>query len=301
MIIKNKNFTDHPVNGFMNNDFIWTLTAFTEKYENENLIIKPNNTYDFYTADNPIYNNSKHDPDISYILNNYGFRCDDFNKENIKNSILVAGCSNTFGLGIPYDITWGNLLSNKMQSKNFYNVGVVAASIQTIVNNCFYFIEEFGKPKALFILFPSIARGSTFENLFAEDEVKFIIRTTMDDTSNRPEEQKNKTFQKLSLIKNLEILCNSLSIPFLWSTTEEDFDILIKDVLKESNYFKNYKSIFNFDEVIKDDKNLRKYKKYWDKSRDGVHFGEQFHRIFSNLMYLNYTKSFPEQTIEVSS
>jgi hypothetical protein len=274
----------------MNDDFIWTLTGLSEKYENENLIIQPNNTYDFYTADNPIYNNSKPDADISYKLNSDGFRCDDFNKENTKDSILVAGCSNTFGLGIPYDVTWGNLLSEKTKSKDFYNLGVVAASIPVIVNNCFNFIEEFGRPKAIFILFPSTDRGTVFQNLSTDREENFVLRTDMNDVSSIPKEQKNKIFQKLSLIKNLEILCSSLSIPLFWSITEKDCDRLIKDIIKESNYFKNYQSIFGFDVPVEDDKHLMKYKRYWHQSRDGVHFGEYFSRFFSNLMYFKYNK-----------
>ena len=34
---------------------------------------------------------------------------------DLKNeNILVAGCSNTFGLGIPNEYTWGEVLKNKI-------------------------------------------------------------------------------------------------------------------------------------------------------------------------------------------
>jgi hypothetical protein len=298
-----KDFSNHPVNGLMNNNLVWTLTALSEKYENENFIIKPGSSYDFYTADNPEYNKSKYDPDITYRLNSRGFRSDNFNKDNVSDSILVAGCSNTFGLGLPYDIIWGNLLSKKTNSKDFYNLGVVAGSIPVIVNNCFSFIEEFGKPKAIFILFPSIDRGTVFQDFSTDDSYnkRFMIRTSMNHTSDSPHDQQNNVYQKLSLIKTLEVLCNSLGIPFLWSITEEDCDTLIKQTIKDSSYFKNYISIFNFDAPVKDDQHLKQYKKYWDKSRDGVHLGEQFQRIFSNMLYFYYTKDFPEHTIDVSS
>ena len=54
----------------------------------------------------------------SYSINSCGFRTQEFKKYS-KNSlkILFAGCSNTFGEGLPLEYTWSQLLIQKIFQK----------------------------------------------------------------------------------------------------------------------------------------------------------------------------------------
>jgi hypothetical protein len=60
---------------------------------------------------------------ISYDFNNYGFRGPSFD-ENADINILVSGCSWTFGIGVPLEHTWGELLAGHIRQQTGKTVQV---------------------------------------------------------------------------------------------------------------------------------------------------------------------------------
>ncbi len=76
--------------------------------------------------------------DISYTINQNGFRCIDF--EDIPNSsyrVVSTGCSNAEGYGLPEPHTWPSLLCDRIQETTALpvvnlNLGVSASSNRTI-------------------------------------------------------------------------------------------------------------------------------------------------------------------------
>ncbi len=96
--------------------------------------------------------------DFSYHHNAHGYRCDEF--EDIMNrptkKLLVLGCSNTYGVGVPEEHTWPQMLKrqfehHKNEKIDVINLGVPGGSNQLIdvyLNWCHRF-----KPDYIAVLF----------------------------------------------------------------------------------------------------------------------------------------------------
>lgn len=94
--------------------------------------------------------NSKADCEpIEYKLNSYGYRCNEFNNQEI----LTLGCSHTEGHGLPLDLTWPYLISQKM-NKDYINLAKGGDGMQGQITKAFQFFKEFYHPKYIFAVFP---------------------------------------------------------------------------------------------------------------------------------------------------
>ena len=90
-------------------------------------------------------------PDFLYKLNQDGFRSKDFLEfDKDKNNILFAGCSITFGQGLPEDLVWPQALISRLESNNpkeifdSYNIGLPGVGIFTICKNILAFNDNEG-------------------------------------------------------------------------------------------------------------------------------------------------------------
>lgn len=95
--------------------------------------------------------------DQEIVVNNFGFRSDNFIK-NTETDILFAGCSETMGIGGSLKETWAYMLNLDLNLNRYINIGMAGAGYQQIINNCIIYIKKYGPPKNLFILFPNIER-----------------------------------------------------------------------------------------------------------------------------------------------
>lgn len=91
------------------------------------------------------------DPDRVYKVNSYGYRGKEF---SAGDDLLVAGCSYTFGLGVPDETVWHNLLAEEMGLSKSSSISKPGASISWIVEKIFAYFSEFGHPKYLLCLLP---------------------------------------------------------------------------------------------------------------------------------------------------
>jgi len=89
---------------------------------------------------------------IKYKLNSYGYRCNEFSDQEI----LILGCSQTEGHGLPLELTWPYLISKKM-NKDYINLAKGGDGMQAQVVKAFQFFKEFYNPKYIFAALP-IAR-----------------------------------------------------------------------------------------------------------------------------------------------
>jgi len=180
---------------------------------------------------------------VSIKFNSDGFRSSNFEK-NID--LLSAGCSFTFGVGLPKDATWNNMIA-KENNLSHNSIGIPGGSCMDIIFNIFKYFEQYGHPKMLLAFFPDFGRVYTYMDGNILNTSKLFGRRL---GGGRLESVENKTFINdrvlenndekplkfvslptnlgdiMSLefaymlnsmyIKMLEVYCNSNNIPFVW-------------------------------------------------------------------------------------
>jgi hypothetical protein len=98
------------------------------------------------------------------VFNDFGCRSDDFKKDHgDKLHVLFAGCSFTYGEGMPIETTWSYLVNkyineNIAETSGHFNIGKGGANFETIVNQIIGYMNYAGKPDVIFILLPEIGR-----------------------------------------------------------------------------------------------------------------------------------------------
>jgi hypothetical protein len=217
---------------------------------------KKDNRFDFYD-NHP----------ISYRINNYGFRSDNFTPNNVKDNFAYFGCSNTFGLGVPLDHVWAHQLNKSLNGDRFINVGTRGGNIETITYNFFKFIEIFGNPKGVFLYIPNLTRQLKIVGINKEKHISMTYE-------NSPASVDELIFRSAMLIKSIEVYCTFAKIPLVYSSWDprmsDEIQKLVDNDILNKKYFVNRLDKKMFLEVakIEDPKELSK-SKYWDESRDG--------------------------------
>ena len=149
----------------LSNDWpIWPsmlpVDAYTSSDQDSRSITLPWSSTDSLENWNKNSEKQEYSAEFKYHHNAHGYRCDEF--EDIMNrptkKLLVLGCSNTYGVGVPEEHTWPQML--KQQFKHYknekidvINLGVSGGSNQLIdvyLNWCHRF-----KPDYIVVLFTS--------------------------------------------------------------------------------------------------------------------------------------------------
>lgn len=227
--------------------------------------------------------------DVEYKINSYGYRSDEFSKEDAKNNFLYAGCSVTFGVGLPFELTWPSFLNKKNDGEKIFNLGINGISSNIITYNINKYIEQFGKPKAVFALYPNFSRMESFidDNLsiihFREDSEK-----TLGNANQYKLDVTSTAVNVVNSIILLENYLNAIEVPFFWSTWSGHFS----KVAETKYIFKNY---VKFGSDIDEDL-LLKYNKhhYFNKARDNDHMGILAHLSVSQSFF-NAWKGYNEK------
>ena len=110
----------------------------------DNLKVKPKDWY---------YRTNK----VEYTLNSDRFRTKEFKDIDWKNSIVLVGCSMTFGLGITDEDTIAAHLQ-KITGKNVVNLGQTGISNSVIAYNSYYLKENYPTPLAVVNIWTSMMR-----------------------------------------------------------------------------------------------------------------------------------------------
>lgn len=111
-----------------------------------------------------------------YKLNEHGLRSDSFIKHSDGDAshILFAGCSITFGDGMPLDYLWPYKVYKELKEElglsGYFNIARNGASTIEILSQVISYIYTFGMPSMLFIMLPENTRDAESNN-FASQEI----------------------------------------------------------------------------------------------------------------------------------
>lgn len=106
---------------------------------------------------------------LIYNFNSYGYRTEEFNRIDWKNSIVIFGCSLTLGIGVDEQYTLSNLLSEKF-NRPVINMGIGAASNELLLYNSVMMKKKYGIPYGIIFLWSGCERTT----YFGEENVKHI-------------------------------------------------------------------------------------------------------------------------------
>jgi hypothetical protein len=214
-----------------------------------------------------IYSSDDQLLEIPYYINEHGYRSEPFNKDN---DILILGCSQTYGSGLPNEFTWSDIFCKSI-NKKYSRLAYQGDSINGQVHKAFNYFKEIGNPKVILALFPlyrleypaipgklihphgslnlNINTGIPSMAYFNYDVAQFS-KAPHDPAYVIPKEF--TLFYNFMFIKMLEQYCNSNNIVFIWSIYEEFDKIqeyladtssdILKKFLKTSDIVKKWET-----------------------------------------------------------
>jgi len=203
--------------------------------------------------------------DVSYYINEHGYRSESFKKNN---EVLVLGCSQTYGSGLPNEFTWPEIFSNDT-NKKYSRIAKPGDSINSQVYKAFKYFEEIGNPEIVIALFPmyrleytvlpnkflSPGNFGTLEILksvpesismayFNDKDILKFSKIPHDPSYVIPVEF--CLFYNFMFIKMLEQYCDSHNIKFIWHIYDMDKEIYNYIKTNSKNTFKNYLDTVDF-------------------------------------------------------
>lgn len=244
------------------------------------------------------------DPFNQYELNSFGYRSQEFKQV----PLITAGCSVTFGVGLPNEMVWPSLVSSKL-NLDFVNLSIPGWSAQAIVDNLFKYFYKYGNPKTLIVMFPDFFRLTYVSDinyavlpnhLDGESMVK-ISDCQLLDTSVDGRPKYSKAPHKIldfivpeygilltfKAINSLISYCKSANIKFVWTTWDFKLDNLIRFAsgkINKSSYTGYVSSMIDMSKItnchlkyekIYKNNFYRGYDNYYDEkklSHPGIHF-----------------------------
>jgi hypothetical protein len=210
------------------------------------------------------------DPDNYYYINELGLR----GKINYESDVLTAGCAITFGLGIPEEGTWPQLLSKKI-NRDVINLGNPGFTIRKTCDLVIRYSSKYKIPKTIFVLFPNLFRTmlvedvdfyATTKNMYPNKQRKTWKQEGFDagilfnkqnnfisfKHTNKPGyfESKNRDvnymenvlsphqliIDAVDAISTLESFCSSHNIDLYWSIWHTPSALLMDHLLKVPNF-----------------------------------------------------------------
>jgi hypothetical protein len=253
----------------------------------QNTILTPHKTVlcndTFYRTFGEIERNISETEDISYVTNSCGHRSDEFAKNHDGLHILFAGCSVTFGEGLPYMSNWSGKLHNKISKKiktsGYFNLSFLGGSTELIISNINKYIINYGAPDIIFMHIPESLRG-----MFYSGGYQYYISKDI------KELKKQNLWYAYNMILAIEIICKYANIKLLWTTWDE----------KDNEFYKAASCLDGFiptthaDIFISSSNKEEKTYNYYGIGRDNAHPGLKYSDGLSNIFYNEMIKRWPE-------
>lgn len=230
----------------------------------------------FYIEEKMLEKEGKALTDI-YSFNSAGYRSENFfvhQPENKKLHVLFAGCSVTFGQGVPLEYSWPKIVYEKIketkETTGFFNLATPGATNEMIIENVYGYIKKFGMPDVIFVLLPDLLRDfrtkeSPWPKVYREVAIKAMM------------------------LEDYALSCGSKLILYSWWNTE---DVEVVDKNQEKPTFPKIPSVNTVDDEARN-RHIRQYKetdpsflKY--RAFDLAHPGLGEHDFYANLMYNSY-------------
>jgi hypothetical protein len=91
--------------------------------------------------------------------NNYEVNSLKMRSPEIKDcaDIVISGCSFSYGIGVPENMSWGVQVANELELK-YHNISSPGKGVLHLVNNLFSYFKLYGNPKVVICLFPEPLR-----------------------------------------------------------------------------------------------------------------------------------------------
>lgn len=205
----------------------------------------------------------------TYEINEFGFR----GKIDIDSDILASGCSITFGIGVPEEGRWTNMLSSRM-GESVTNLGNAGASVETICNHLIRYCMNNKMPKEIFCLMPDFFRNmvvvdkefyksgvnrervgtkDNLELMFCNPKVKIYDGIVFMETKDKQNIEDATSPHQLILnavndIYVLESFCLVNNIKLYWTTWDRSSALIIEELLKLKDFkLKNFIPFYSKD------------------------------------------------------
>lgn len=241
--------------------------------------------------------NYDQDDTVRYYFNSLGYRSDEFTKHHDGEHILFAGCSETEGQGGNLDSLWSHMVYKKLSEtkkiSGFFNLSRGGWGHDLIVANIMQYINAYGKPDKIYVLFPNLSRdfiwhkawdGEEYYSYIGKSPYYYLNTVKLADGKIKPkqslEEQRERIVNFINLVKLFEEYCISNNIELIWST----YSIPDGENYKTLNVFKNFIEMSDAQEILSKHKDLIDEEVYNKKNllwkRDG-HSGYLYHYWWS--------------------
>jgi len=226
------------------------------------------NPFAFNNNDNYVKTVDDHN---DYNINEFGLRGNIYN----DSEIIGAGCSFTFGVGIPENARWTDILGQKLNTK-ITNLGLPGYSVEAICNFIISYAVNNKMPKKIFCFFPDLFRSLLIEDFDFYFSKKWrrpkVENYRLNLTSVNPSiyfnysekaafleiEDQNKKYienvfsphqliiNSVNAISLLELFCLSNNIDLVWTTWDSASAYIIDMLLKVPNFkLKKYRKFVN--------------------------------------------------------
>ena len=149
---------------------------------------------------------------VEFNYNSYGYRTKEFNKQ-IKNHLVISGCSLTEGHGLHLEQTWSNKLEEQLNVP-VINLAKGGANAEFISQNLINWLNsDFTNPIAVIAQWPNPYRATHWNNGLAQ----FVLNQTADDLYKLKVKHGEEHFYLpwVTNIVRLDGICKLANIPVL--------------------------------------------------------------------------------------
>jgi len=180
-------------------------------------------------------------PEYNYVWNSDGLRSVEF---STNPEVVVLGCSLTLGQGMPENLRWSNILSDKI-NKPIGNISYSGASANLLVSSFFGMIHQYKyKPKVVLAHFANFERFYFISQDANAMHMWYINHKEKKTKASAPWDYEEILpyewvyYQNLDHIKMLEAFCESNDIKLIWTTWSNRLTEKEEKFLK--NNFRHY-------------------------------------------------------------
>ena len=258
---------------------------------------------------------------FDYDINGQGYRSPEFKKDVDSSSILVAGCSVTFGEGLFYKDMWSEHLTRTIK-KDVFNLSSSGRSIANIIDDIIFFIEEYGRPRIIMMLLPETQRYhfwtfnkvkkliidrndhdykkilNSYSTYELTDGNKSIIKNDDElDAVGRVFNYDTRHSDMITRLYQFEKYMEAIGVPLIYTSWDEPTEIFLWTSKKIKGFFpytKKYKEPYveeHYDAYTEEEKDL------WLEAADkpNPHPGILFQKSFANAFYKEAIERFGEK------
>jgi hypothetical protein len=106
--------------------------------------------------------------EVKYTLNSFGYRTKEFDDIDWKESIVIFGCSNIFGIGVTDEHTIPYFLE-QLSGRPVINMGMGGSSIQTALHNSIILNDsKYPTPKVIIYAWTALSRFQIYEENYVD-------------------------------------------------------------------------------------------------------------------------------------